>query len=241
MSNNRNTQAPLYVVGIKPIGNFEIKDLFTSTEGGISDLIHKPPYLRYTGWNLSTGLNEWPRIRKGEFLEQKNGTRKTMRFYRNGTFIVLGKADSSFLGWGRGEEEFEKNPLVNCLAIIEFTYEIFAFYKEIVKHIPSFEKFSVSMNLSPVTVPSGKKIMISKDHVGSPFYGSSFDSHEISDDVEFSKEYSSSELQNPERLAFDLIEKIYNCASFTSDNIPYTKIVEGVGRVIDIDKINPTK
>lgn len=61
-----------------------------------------------------------PRLIKGDYWEVKSSDRKLIRAFYDGSITMKVAGDNSFLGWGRNDENFLKNPKLNSLAVVEF-------------------------------------------------------------------------------------------------------------------------
>lgn len=236
--NNNQIKPPILVFGARLFPSQEIPRFFEKQGNKLVKLLTNPPYLRYTGWNLLTlGHAE---IKDAAYWEIKNGDRKTLRLYRDGTFIASCYADNTFLGWGREANEFDGFPLINSLAIVEYTYEFVELYRKFLECINFKEKITISFNLSSSKTISGSTLLLTKHEVKSIFYGFRSDCSPIikegviKDSIEVNIQKNSFDSA---RIAFELLSKIYLLANIASDEIPYTKRLESGERVIDVNRI----
>ena len=111
METNNAYTPPLIVLGTEIKERFTLDNFFNEENNPLYDLLKDPPHLRYSGWNLLT--LDRPRIKDGKCWEVKNGDRKTVRIYRDGSLVAVAYADDSFLGWGSNHEDFLKFPQLN--------------------------------------------------------------------------------------------------------------------------------
>ncbi|MFA5355584.1 MAG: ATP-binding protein [Candidatus Paceibacterota bacterium] len=104
----------------------ELKTIFISSEGGILKLLEEPPTLRRLGWSLET--HDQARIMRGELIRVTNGKKKVIDLYRDGTFILSGLADHTFLAHASPSDV----PRINSVAIVEIVYNFVNFYKLVI-------------------------------------------------------------------------------------------------------------
>lgn len=223
---NNKTQSPLFVIGASVEGDISIPNFFSEENNRIFELMKNPPYLRYSGWNLLT--LDYPKIKNGEWWEVKNGDRKTIRLYEDGTFITSVYADNSFLGWGKSDEDFFETPSINSLALIEFIYEFVNVYSEYLK-MASFKSGTITFQIKLINtvLSNGKKLRISKSSVNALF-------PELSEEIEQDK--TGEIIVNRDEIPFDprypaykLIAKMYTWFGVPVDKIPYMSTDE-IGR-----------
>ena len=123
---------PSYILIASPTQPNRLKNVFASGPETIASTLERPPVFRYAGWSLET-LDQ-ARIVGGEFLEVKNGPRKTIRIFEDGTLLFRGDAGPDFLGWGRDEVTFPESPQLHSLAAIEVTTLFLYFYATLIPH-----------------------------------------------------------------------------------------------------------
>src|SRR4051812_2011724 len=122
---------PTYIVSGAPAEPNRLKNLFASGPETIASVLERPPVFRYAGWSLET-LDQ-AHIVGGEYLEVKNGPRKTIRVFEDGTVLLRADAGPDFLGWGRDEITFPKSPQLHSLAAIEVTTLFVHFYATLLR------------------------------------------------------------------------------------------------------------
>ncbi len=90
---------------------------------GVRSVLESPPSLRHFGWNLTT--LDHAKLSAGSSLVVTNGDRKAIRLDADGTLVAVA-AFESFLCLG--EAHPDGSPIVNNLALVEFSYEFVDFY-----------------------------------------------------------------------------------------------------------------
>ena len=229
---------PLIIIGVEPKEKITLENFFSEENNALYDLLRNPPYLRYAGWNLLT-LNN-PIIKNGKCWEVKNGERKTIRIYRDGTLIAIGYADDSFLAWGAGHEDFIKFPLLNSLAVVEYTYEFVELYKNMLEHIPKINRIIFKIGIKDVQIFESKKIYFKPSEVSDPWYKTRLDINEltpVTDDFYESINIDITSNYDSKHIAYILLSELLVHFNIPTDKIPYTfKDNNGIGYV-DADRI----
>jgi hypothetical protein len=227
------TQNPTLIYAAIPLSPTKVRDLFSS--GAVRELLEKPGELRYAGWDLQT--RDSARIVEGEYLEVKSGSRKVLDLHENGAFLVRADATESFLAWGTGEQ----NPKIrlNPLAISEFTYSFVYFYSRLLKHLEPTPT-SISIRFQIENAKGERPLTLGPHGVGSYAFQlhSTENQHEApAEKVQKDITVSNTDFEaQPERLAYQLVERLYLWFGLGTDKIPYTKEKEGV-RMLDVDLI----
>lgn len=234
MSNN--IKSPLFILGAAPTKKIELPDFFQE-DGSFFKLLKDPPYLRYSGWNLLT--LDYPKIVDGQCWEVRNGDRKTIRLYRDGSFVAVAYADNTFLGWGQSDEDFKNSPRLNSLAIIEYVYEFVELYRNLLSNLNSAMeiRFDVSVKNSKV---EDKNLYLVAQRVNDPFYGLMGETGELKKDFDeqIFTEFQIDNKDSSKYIAFKILEKLFNRFSIASNKIPYTKVDEANRRFVDIDSFS---
>ncbi len=229
MKTNSTNKPPVFIFSAGALPATSIQDFFEDRK--YAELIEKPPYLRYGGWNM-LNLSQ-ANLNKGQYWEVKNGDRKTIRIYQDGTLVVLGVADYNFLAWGRSAEEFLSNPILHPLAIIEFTYEFVSLYQQIMKHLDKKQSVDFAIQLKNSELPNGNRLKVSTRSIHEMWaYGESKEVNDFSElvHIDLSKPFL------PERVAYLLVQRLFAQGNITGEDTPYTKVVDGL-RMIDWEKI----
>lgn len=236
---DNNYIPPLIVLGAEPLEKVNLDNFFAEENNPLFNLLKNPPYLRYSGWNLLT--LDWPKIRDGKSWEVKNGDRKTVRLYKDGSLIAIAYADDSFLGWGRDHDKFLLFPQLNSLAVIEYIYEFVELYRKLLENFPTLKKVRLEIGLRNVDKWEGKKLCLNPVEVTALFYYSERNPTDRSPltkdfleklDVDIAKD-----IYDSRYIAFKLVSEFFLQFGISPDKIPYTKKdSDGIG-YIDIEKI----
>lgn len=231
---NKINKVPLYILAVAPDQKIQF-DLFLETgENSPKELLERPPYVRYMGWNMLT-LDQ-AKIREGSYWEVKNGERKTIQLYRDGTLLAIADADSSFLGWGQSEQDFMNNPELNSLALIEYTYEFVELYRRIIAYFEGVEDVTFKIKLLNTELENGKKLLLRPTFRNNPLHLL----HEggvVSDDFSISLKLSLEKgTYKTEYVAFSIIQEVFLKFGITPDKIQFVGIDEKGVRFIDISK-----
>jgi hypothetical protein len=229
-----------YVLSLTPRQPTQVRNLFQLGAGHVSEVLERPAPLRWAGWDMTT-LDQ-AHIVNGECLELNNGPRKTIRLFEDGTLLVQGAIDGDFLGWGTRESGFENDPRVHALATIEFTTTFVRLYGAI---IPFLENKPAELNYH-LEIRNGK--VNDKYLYLLPFpvnsIGYMFRDEPASlttDNPQYDGVISAKEvLEDPDRSAFRLTERLFLFFGIATNKIPYTREESGVFRV-DTDKIKNVK
>jgi len=238
METDNNYIPPLVVLGVEPCEKITLDGFFTEDNNPLYNLLKDPPYLRHSGWNLLT--LDRPKIKNGKSWEVKNGDRKTVRLYRDGSLIAVAYADDSFLGWGQDHDKFLQFPQLNSLAIVEYIYEFVELYKKMVRNLPKLKKIKFKVGIKNASIWEGKKLYLQPYEVGNIFYRSLGDStttpvaNDFYGDIEVT---ILDEIYDSKYVAYRLLSEFFIHFGISSDKIPYTKKNDnGVG-YIDVEKI----
>jgi hypothetical protein len=225
---------PLYFLAAAPKEQIQVPTLTHSQ--GVRQFLELPPYGRYEGWNLAT--LERAELRSGSRLHIQNGERKFIDLDSDGTLTVIGAFDG-FLGWGRWD--FSKQPKVNGLAVIEFTYEFASFYERLLREYaeprPAEIRFSMGIRYAHFEAGDEKrKLILTPGPVGERRLEGR--RHEIREpSFEESIEIKTS-AETPYfdvgKITYQLVRRFYNRFGLTDDVVPYTNETH---EAIDITQI----
>lgn len=228
-----DSKAPLFILGAAPTSRVEISDFFAEESESVK-LLGKPSYVRYMGWNMLT--LDHPKIVDGKAWEVRNGDRKTFRFYRDGSFVAIVYADNSFLGWGQSDEDFQNNPKLNTLAVIEYVYEFVELYRNMLVIFDTAKeiRFDLSIRNSKV---GDKNLYIVPRKLDDPFPLVHGGPGELSEDFEaqVSTDFQLDNKDSSKYVAFKILEELFGGFGIPSDKIPYTNVDEVNRRYVDID------
>ncbi len=229
-----NIKSPLFILGAAPRSKIEIPEFFREDNPFVK-LLKDPPHLRYMGWNMLT--LDHPKIVDGQCWEVRNGDRKTIRLYRDGSFVAIAYADSTFLGWGQSEDEFFKHPRLNTLAVIEYVYEFVELYRNILEHIPNTAEIRFEIGIKNTKV-GNESLFLIPQKIEDPFYFAAFNGGTISEDFsETVIEPVTNEIYyESRRVAYRILSELFSKFSIASDKIPYTNSDEQGKKFIDISQ-----
>jgi len=229
---------PIYILSAIPKENIKLKNIFEFGKNSVQELLENPGQLRPMGWDLNTKDNA--RIEKGEFLEVRNGERKLIRLYEDGTLILFAAADETFLGWGPRDLPFNEDARLNVLAITELTYNFVDFYTKLIQFFTSVpQEISFRMKLKDAFLDNSHKLYIIPREVNTmeyeiPFKKCEAKSSEIEEIISVKREEL---LDSPQYIAYRLIRKMYFLFNIPENEIPYTLKDKKDRRVIDVEKI----
>ncbi|HLZ13129.1 MAG TPA: hypothetical protein VKP58_11130 [Candidatus Acidoferrum sp.] len=207
------------------------KDIFSA--GPIQELLERPGELRYAGWDLNTQAKA--RIIKGEYLELTSGFRKLLRLYEDGTFIVKISAGPDSLAWGQSDQDFETNPRLNPLALVEFTLNFTLLCSRLVHHLTRRHlSITFYLGLQNAVRPSDTRLYLCSGKLDRFGFSSGVKRHapENSFRLEFSASTADIELR-PAEVAYRLLAKIYNWFGHINEGIPYVSEAANGARFVD--------
>jgi|GEM_PF-2735038 len=228
-------ELPVFVLSAIPRESTVFPNFFAKS--GPSRLLENPGELRYAGWDMNTG--DQVRIVRAEFLETGNPDWKLLQLYEDGTLIARVPADDKFLAWASTEgRPFWQHPRLNPLALIEFIYAFTELYGRMLGQLrpePHQARWRADFTsmfggdsrvfLSPFGVDS-LEWQLERKRFNSP-------------DAKMQLEGDVSAVKfraRPERVAYEIVERIYAWFGAASDVIPYVTGPEDE-RVIDVEKI----
>jgi hypothetical protein len=225
------TAAAYYIIAFRPAQPNQVKNIFELATGRVSEVLEKPGSFRDAGWDLQT-LDQ-AQIANGEYLELNNGPRKRIRLYEDGTLVVRGAIDSWFLGWGKIDDDFEDNPRVHALAIIEFTAAAVHLYKRILPFLATKpEQVSFHVEISGGKV-GDKFIYIVPFKVNTVGWTFSDNQSPLSkENPKFDGVVSADEIdKDPNRVGFEILQRLFLFFGVAANKIPYTNDADGVRRI----------
>lgn len=225
-----NIKSPLFILGAAPSSKVEILNFFLE-DSHFFKLLKDPPHMRYMGWNLLT--LDYPKIIDGQSWEVRNGDRKTIRLYRDGSFVAVTYADNTFLGWGQKDEDFANNPQLNTLALIEYIYEFVELYRNFLTHFPKIKEVRFDIGIKNYMVGQ-KPLSLVPSKINDPFYLHKHDARTLSNDfTETLVIPIPEEKYDSKYIAFKLLSKVFIRFGHPEDKIPYTATDSDGNRFID--------
>lgn len=239
METNNTYIPPLIVLGVEPREKINLENFFAEENNPLRDLLKEPPYLRYSGWNLLT--LDWSKIKDGKCWEVKNGDRKTIRLYRDGSLIAIAYADDSFLGWGQDHNKFVEYPQLNSLAVVEYIYEFVELYKKMLTHFPKVKRVKFNIGIKNASLWEGKKLFLKPKEVHDLFYRSDFDDASTVNVTNDFYEKVDTDITNiiydSKYVAFRVLSELFIHFGISPDKIPYTKKNDKGKGYVDVEKI----
>lgn len=229
---------PLYILGVIPDKNLNIKGFFEYGEESFRWMLEHPKSLRSYGWDLET--LDRAKIVEGKWIEVRNGERKKIQLVKDGALLMAAYADNTFLGWGKSEEEFAKKPKINTLALIEVTFNFVEFYREFLSKLeekPQFVEFF--WDLRNLFLDSGKKCYLTPYGVDSAEYTGDWDMKEApgnNKDWSYKLEINKVNIYDSEKVSYKLLEEIFLWFGFEPSKIPYI-VGEGGNRRLNTEQI----
>ncbi len=230
MEIDNNYIPPLIVVGGEPLEKVVLDNFFSEENSPLFNLLKDPPYLRYSGWNLLT--LDYPKIKDGNSWEVKDGDRKTVRLYKDGSLIAIAYADDSFLGWGQDHDKFLQFPQLNSLAVIEYIYEFVELYKKMLNNYPKLKKVKFGVGIKNADTWEGKKLYLRPYEVGALFYIFDFDDSSMTsvtkDFYENIEVTLSDQIYDSKYVAYQLISEFFIHFGISRDKIPIPRQIRMV-------------
>lgn len=230
---------PVFIYSMAPRGSSSVRNFFEA--GPLHELLEKPGELRRSGWDLNT--RDYAKIVKGEYLELRNGERKVIRLYEDGSLLVRASAHADFLGWGRGDAEFKRTPRLNPVAVIEFTYNFTNLCAKLMEFLqPAPRTIEIRVEIKNAFFGDSKLYMIP---YGTGTYAWHFDDPQFQApeasmvrQIDVSTEELASK---PGVVAYSLVQKIYTWFGISTDKIPYISAEPDGKRFVDPQKIITSK
>lgn len=239
--NNNNTKIPKLILAAEPVEAVHIPNFFLIDNNKFYDILKEPPYLRYMGWNMLT--LDTPRIKRAEYWEVTNGDRKIIRFYKDGSFVAMAHANQDFLGWGQKKEDFQQNPRLHSLAVIEFVTEFVEVYRRILNEMPSTKSVRFMMGVKNSQV-GNKNMQLPTTKMSDIFYGSvAVGMGKLEEDfmVDHSVELKDRNQFDTRYVAFELLSIIFAHFEISSEKIPYTSIDNKGNRFVNVKEIKSVR
>jgi len=231
---------PRYILAMTPEQPNRVKGLFHEGPGTVAEVLEQPGSFRYAGWDLQT-LDQ-AHIENGEYLELNNGARKRLRLYEDGTLIVRGSVDEDFLGWAPMDHDFQNHPRVHSLAITEFTAAFVYLYKRILAFLePDTKQINFHIEIADGKV-GDRMLYITPYAVDTRGWYVSEGKYPLKkESIVYDGVFSTQDLrEDPDRIAFLLIERLFLFFGVPSNKVPYTTEVEG-NRKVSIAQIASTQ
>ncbi|MEJ2192380.1 MAG: hypothetical protein P8Y39_08545 [Nitrospirota bacterium] len=207
---------PAYVLTAVPTAAVAVSGLFESRSSPITQLLERPPEIRYGGFDITVGVH--PQIVEGR-LRRAVTEGRDLELWIDGTLIFIAPADRDFLSWGSYNPQSYLR--INQIALIESAYLFVNLYKVLQPYLtptPASTIFTIELRNMPTEPP----VVLYPGAMG----GYMFDAN-VAPDSKVLEEASTSGDWEPAEVAFDLVKRIYHWFGFDEDDIPYTEEVHG--------------
>jgi hypothetical protein len=216
--------APSLTLFARPRESVRIPSLFRGAEGGVREVLERPPMTRQDGWNL--GTLDRAEIVDGDHLRLTNGSRKCIELYEDGSFIAIGRFDSLLVAgvypWGSAPD-VPKFLKVNSLALIEYIHDFVLTFAALVPFMdptPANAAFGVQI-VSATNWPNGK-LFLPAYGVGT--YGWEMPTGAVPPDKNEYEWWTMEALADPiavREIALRLVERVYAYFKRQFEEIPY--------------------
>lgn len=227
---NKPSDFPIFFIGAVPDKPVHIKNFFESGDKGVKKILQEPDNIRHMGWNMET--LDTPKLFPGGYWLVKNGERKVIRFYKDGSLVVRAFASEEFLGWGTNKEGDENHQYLNPLALIEFIFEFTRSYQKLIE---SAEGDFTYINYKFGFKNTGENEKRLQMHQGLFKVRDYFVSGDFSE--EFSGLVEKSHF-SPGEHAFEIIKIIFAHFGLEETNIKFREVNESSGKTeINADRI----
>lgn len=217
---------PVLILAAKPQNEISTIPNFFDSRGPFFQILQKPEYLRYSGWNLRT--IDTPSIRDGNAWKVENGDRKLIILYQNLSLLTGSSLGPDFLGWGSTEENVIR---INSVAIAEYVYEFANLFYRIIK---SAEVPITSCKINITMMDVGKSSQRIELGINPIVNAIQFPGKLLSED--FTKAFEVDfKTYDPKKVGFQILNFIFLQFGYPSDTVmPYTNFEK---KEIDVDGI----
>jgi hypothetical protein len=214
---------PSVVLAAIPKEPVTFKDFFGSK--GPRELLEKPGG-RYAGWDMQT--HDTARIVRGEYLEVRNGDRKQIQLYEDGTLLGKFAADDRFLAWG--SEARAPGIRLNPLALLEVLYSFVRLYGRLTAFLQPVPR-EATLRVQIEGALSGDETSLGLGPYGVDTYAWMLDDErQGAPEASMTREIRAQTVelqQEPGLAAYELAEKIYLWFGHAPDKVPYTMERDG--------------
>lgn len=205
-----------------------IKLLLSSKADGPRSLLAAPPQIRERGFG--TRVIKQPIIIGGNGIRVQGGSRKIIDLYKDGLLLAAFSADEDFLCWAM------KHHLFNPVALVETIVTFVMLYGRVLPLLdekPREISFTVEVRNLHLR---GEKNILAEGSLDNIEAGFEDEMHYAPDDSwSTALSFKINEF-NERKIAYSLLEVVYNYFGIDSAYIPYTKEIDGE-RIVDTEKI----
>lgn len=228
--------SPWYVLAASvPAGN-RIRRFFDRDADSPAYILEQPPTFRWGGFDLRT--LDTARFVAEDCLEVRNGERKVLQLYQDGTFVTRAAADASFLGWPMDDDDFARAPRLNPVPVVEWHLAFAHTYRLLVpllKSRPDTIHFRLELHDAQV---NGNRLFLTRYYAGGiqnihkpQRYQAYADNP--ADEATWSADAL---IDQPDYVAYLLVEKFASFFDMPSEDIDFVKQA-GDRRIIDVDAL----
>jgi hypothetical protein len=217
-----------------------IRKFHDSYSNEVAALLADPPRFRDYGFDLST--LDTPHLVHGDCLEVRNGDRKVIQLYQDGTFILKCAADATFLGWGVKDAQWPKNPRLNPVPVVEINASFVVAYAKLLAYLvqpPGFVLFRLELRNAIV---NNERLYLTQHYAGGIQNVFRPRRWEVQQENSEKRLTVSAHLvtDSPQRVAGQIVEAFAGFFDMVGDDIPFSKMEDGF-RVVDIDALKAVR
>jgi hypothetical protein len=191
-------------------------------------LITDAPRLRSSGWDTYTG--DVATLHNHEYWETRNGGRKVLRLYQDGTLFFRAAAGADFLARGTGRLWGEGTLFLNSLAVVESHLSFVRLYAAVVRQMLA-QPTTVTFNLRFHDAhQEGARLAITKNYPSTLQFVDNPETHVLSSSAASDTTAASIPdlLSHTDAVAYSLVACFYRLFDADASLIPY--VVNAGGR-----------
>lgn len=226
---------PYYILAASMLGDSRVLRFRTEGSESAKQTLFDAGRLREGGFDLTIGALPEPGP-EGSW-EARQGDRKVLRLYQDGTVIFGAAADHTFLGWGQEKRAFQSHPRVNPVAAVEIHASFAAFISHLLprlEHPPLEILFRLSLRNPKI----GKEYLYLTDYLREQHFIVDLKKHPIEREPADEKLVSTADeiAQHPMRVAAQLAHRFYSMFDFAA-SVPFVTIDAQGQPAVDMGKL----
>lgn len=222
-------EQPYYVLVASPSPATRLKSFFGTGRNSPIDLLREPPSFREMGFDLRT--LDAPHLVADDCYEVRNGDRKVLRLYQDGSAVFRAEISPDFLAWGQSDRSFEQKPLLNPVPVVECTTAFVHFIAKISDWFADPVKaVSFTLALRVGSLPAGVRV-----HMREYYKGGIENVHnprgyplQMTDPATTLQESLVDVRARPNEVAYRLLVALYGQFDAPEDIIPFVAKSAGV-------------
>lgn len=222
---------PVFIYAMTPRGKTAYKQFFEP--GDLKTIIETPGQIRHAGWDLAT--RDRARIVNGEYLEVASAERKRIRVYEDGSVLVQVSGDEDYLSWGQNTSNFDQEPRLNTLSLIEFTLNFCKLCSRLAELMePRPGEVNLKVEIKNAFFGDAKLFLI--PHPVSSWIFVATDERHYAPESSMARKIPIPVERlrtSPNAVAYMLLRQIFYWFGVERDDIPYTSIGSDGSRVVD--------